>query len=88
MKKKSKKKYINIKLRPMFIKNTNALFSKSEFKEFEMLLIAIAILINSKKTDAILLALASTALITLLAGKNYCSNLLYILLKLTQKILG
>jgi hypothetical protein len=43
-------------------------FLKSEFKEFGMLLIATAILINSKKTDAILLALASTALIALLAG--------------------
>jgi len=43
-------------------------FLKSEFKELRMLLIAIAILISSEKTDAILLALASTALIALLAG--------------------
>jgi hypothetical protein len=43
-------------------------FLKSEFKEFGIFLIAIAILINSKKTDAMLLALASTALIALLTG--------------------
>ena len=68
MKEEGNKIYICIKLIPAKVKNANAFFLKSISKVDGNCLIATAILINSKKIDAMLLDLDSTACTALLAG--------------------
>ena len=68
MKKVSNKICISVKLCSPFIKNANTFFLKSESIVFGIFLLAAAILINSKKIDAISLDLASTDSTALLIG--------------------